>query len=181
MLLLNVHGVVLGLRDVCFHATLDCAWRCLRTSWCVRFHVTLDCAWRCLRTSWCALSCCSYLYMALSHDFVICALSCYSWLCMALSQDLVICAIMLLLTVHGVVSRLRDMCFHVTLDSTWHCLKTSWYVLSCYSWLCMALTHDLVMCAIMLLLTVHGDVSWLRDMCYHVTLDCAWRCLRTSW
>ena len=27
-----VHGVVLGLRDVCYHATLDCAWRCLMTS-----------------------------------------------------------------------------------------------------------------------------------------------------
>ena len=32
MLLLTVHGVVSGLRDMCFHATLDCAWRRLRTS-----------------------------------------------------------------------------------------------------------------------------------------------------
>ena len=55
-----------------------------------------------------------------------------------------ICAIMLLLTVHGVVSGLRDVC------------------------------------AFMLLLTVHGVVSELRDMCYHVTFDCARRCLRTS-
>ena len=51
---------------------------------------------------------------------------------------------MLLLTVHGVVLGLRDVC------------------------------------AFMLLLTVHGVVSGLRDVRFHVTLDCAWRCLRTS-
>ena len=51
---------------------------------------------------------------------------------------------MLLLTVHGVVSGLRDVC------------------------------------TFMLLLTVHGVVSELRDMCFHVTLNCAWRCLMTS-
>ena len=32
MLLLTVHGVVSELRDICYHATLDCAWRCLRTT-----------------------------------------------------------------------------------------------------------------------------------------------------
>ena len=35
-------------------------------------------------------------------------------------------------------------------------------------------------CALMLLLIVHGVVLELRDMYYHVTLDCAWRCLRAS-
>ena len=63
----------------------------------------------------------------------------------------------------------------------------------------MALSQDFVMCAIMLLLTVHGVVlglrdvcafmllltvlgvvSGLHDVCFHATLDWAWRCLRTS-
>ena len=41
----------------------------------------------------------------------------------------------------------------------------------------MALPYDFVMCAFMLLLTVHGVVLGLRDIRYHATLDCAWRCL----
>ena len=132
MLLLTVHGVVSGLRDVCFYVTLDCAWRCLMTSWC--------------------------------------ALSCYSWQYMALSYDYVIRAVMLLLTVHGMVLWPRDMYFHATLDSAWRCLMTSWYVLLCYSWLCMALSNDSVMCAFMLLLTGHGVVSGLRDVCAFMSL-----------
>ena len=90
------------------------------------------------------------------------------------------CAIMLLLTVHGVVSGLRDMCFYVTLDCARRCLMTSRCALSCCSYLYMALSYDFVMCAIMLLLTVHGIVSGLRDVRFHITLDCAWHCLRAS-
>ena len=132
------------------------------------------------RTSWCALSCYPWLCIALSQEFVMCALSCYPWLYMTLSYDFVICAIMLLLNVHGVVLWHRDMCFHATLDCAWRCLRTSWYVLLCYPWLCISLSQDFVICSFMLLWTVHGVVLGLLHVCYMVTFDRAWRCLRTS-
>ena len=70
---------------------------------------------------------------------------------------------MLLLTVYGVVLRLRDTCTFVLI----------WTVHSVVS-------GPRIVSTFMLLLTVHGVVSGLRDVCYHATLDCAWRCLITS-
>ena len=69
MLPLTVHSAVLGLRDMCYHATFECAWAVLGVrAMCafmflltvhgvvsgprdMSFHVTLDCTWRCLKTS----------------------------------------------------------------------------------------------------------------------------------
>ena len=146
MLLSTVHGVVLWLRDVCFHVTHSSAWRCLRASWYVLLCDSWVYTWRYLMTSWCVLSCYSWLYMALSYDFVI-------------------CAFILLLTVHDVALWLRDVCFHVTHNCAYRYLMTSWCVLSCYSRLCMASSYDFVTCAFMLPITVPVVALWLRDVC----------------
>ena len=61
MLLTTVHGVVLGLRDVCFHVTVIITVPLnvhgVVSGLCdVRFHVALDCSWRCLMTPLCVHS-----------------------------------------------------------------------------------------------------------------------------
>ena len=63
--------------------------------------------------------------MALSQDFVMCAIMLFLTVHGVVSGLRDVCAFMLLLTVHGVVSGPRDVCYHVTLDCAWRCLMAS--------------------------------------------------------